>query len=71
MAACGLEASRRDSMRDSEDEKNFDDNVVKVMAQFAAEMMEILDKLNARSFYKSKKPYRYAFVVHETVWYTQ
>ncbi|XP_076169585.1 adenylyl cyclase X D isoform X2 [Ptiloglossa arizonensis] len=58
MAACGLEASRRDSMRDSEDEKNFDDNVVKVMAQFAAEMMEILDKLNARSFYKSKKPYR-------------
>lgn len=58
MAACGLEASRRDSMRsNSESDKNCSVNVVKVMAQFAAEMMEVLDKLKARSFYTSK-PYR-------------
>lgn len=59
MAACGLEASRRDSMRSTtESEDSFGDNVVKVMAQFAAEMIAVLDKLNARSFYTSK-PYRY------------
>ncbi|CAL7940010.1 unnamed protein product [Xylocopa violacea] len=57
MAACGLEASRRDSMRSSETEDNSNDNVVKVMAHFAAEMMAVLDKLKARSFYTSK-PYK-------------
>ncbi|XP_054012879.1 adenylate cyclase type 2-like isoform X2 [Hylaeus anthracinus] len=57
MAACGLEASRRDSMHSMESEEDFNDNIVKVMAQFAAEMLEVLDKLNARSFYSSK-PYR-------------
>lgn len=62
MAACGLEASRRDSMRSSTaSEESCNDNVVKVMAQFAAEMMAVLDKLNARSF-SASKPYRYASV---------
>ncbi|XP_076248557.1 adenylyl cyclase X D [Calliopsis andreniformis] len=58
MAACGLEASRRDSMRSSTaSEENYNDNVVKVMAQFAAEMMAVLDKLNERCFC-TLKPYR-------------
>ena len=58
MAACGLEASRRDSMRsNTESEENFSDNVVRVMAQFAAEMMAVLDKLNTRCFCTSK-PHR-------------
>nr|XP_033340223.1 adenylyl cyclase X E-like isoform X1 [Megalopta genalis] len=57
MAACGLQASRRDSMHSTESEDVFYDNVVKVMAQFAAEMIAVLDKLNARLFYMSK-PYR-------------
>ncbi|XP_012165512.2 adenylate cyclase type 2 isoform X1 [Bombus affinis] len=57
MAACGLEAGRRDSMRSTVSEENFNDNVVKVMAQFAAEMMAVLDKLKRKSFYTSK-PYR-------------
>lgn len=42
-------------------EESCNDNVVKVMAQFAAEMMAVLDKLNARSF-SASKPYRYASV---------
>lgn len=57
MAACGLEASRRDSMHSSESDEAFNDNVVKVMAQFAAEMMAVLDRLNARSF-ATTKPYK-------------
>ncbi|PBC32829.1 Adenylate cyclase type [Apis cerana cerana] len=57
MAACGLEASRRDSMRSPENEENISDNVVKVMAQFAVEMIAVLDKLKMRTFYTSK-PYR-------------
>ncbi|XP_046141836.1 adenylate cyclase type 7 isoform X2 [Osmia bicornis bicornis] len=57
MAACGLEATRRDSMRSSESEESFNDNVVKVMAQFAVEMMAVLSKLNGRSFYRTK-PYK-------------
>lgn len=61
MAACGLEAGRRDSMRSTVSEENFNDNVVKVMAQFAAEMMAVLDKLKRKSFYTSK-PYRYIFI---------
>lgn len=55
MAACGLEASRRDSMRSTESEENCDDNVVKVMAQFAVQMMAVLDRMNARSLTTSKK----------------
>ncbi|XP_011646135.1 adenylate cyclase type 2-like isoform X2 [Pogonomyrmex barbatus] len=54
MAACGLEASRRDSMRSTESDENCSDNVVKVMAQFAVQMMSVLDKMNARSFTMSK-----------------
>ncbi|XP_043784053.1 adenylyl cyclase X E-like isoform X2 [Apis laboriosa] len=57
MAACGLEASRRDSMRSPENKENISDNVVKVMAQFAVEMIAVLDKLKMRTFYTSK-PYR-------------
>nr|XP_034176067.1 adenylate cyclase type 2 isoform X2 [Osmia lignaria] len=57
MAACGLEATRRDSMRSSESEESFNENVVKVMAQFAVEMMAVLSKLNGRSFYRTK-PYK-------------
>ncbi|CAD1477097.1 unnamed protein product [Heterotrigona itama] len=56
MAACGLEAGRRDSMHSAESEGNFNDNVIKVMAQFAVEMMAVLDKLKRKSFYT--KPYR-------------
>ncbi|EZA60062.1 Adenylate cyclase type, partial [Ooceraea biroi] len=55
MAACGLEASRRDSMRSTESEETCD--VVKVMAQFAVQMMSVLDRMNARSFTTSK-PYK-------------
>ncbi|XP_032663466.1 adenylate cyclase type 2-like isoform X2 [Odontomachus brunneus] len=54
MAACGLEASRRDSMRSTESDGNRDDNVVKVMAQFAVQMMTVLDRINARSLSTSK-----------------
>nr|XP_012138136.1 PREDICTED: adenylate cyclase type 2-like isoform X2 [Megachile rotundata] len=57
MAACGLEASRRDSMRSTESEESCSENVVKVMAQFAVEMMGVLSKLNGRSFYRCK-PYK-------------
>ncbi|KZC04796.1 Adenylate cyclase type 2, partial [Dufourea novaeangliae] len=57
MAACGLEASRRDSMHSAESDENFGDNVVKVMAQFAAEMIAVLDRLHNRPF-RTKKPYR-------------
>ncbi|KOC63427.1 Adenylate cyclase type 2 [Habropoda laboriosa] len=49
MAACGLDAIRRDSMRSTESDENYTDDVVKVMAKFAAEMMAVLDKLNAKS----------------------
>lgn len=66
MAACGLEANRRDSMRSSESEESFNDNVVKVMAQFAVEMMAVLSKLNGRSFYRTK-PYKcvlYLYGIH-------
>ncbi|XP_011860163.1 PREDICTED: adenylate cyclase type 2-like isoform X3 [Vollenhovia emeryi] len=54
MAACGLEANRRDSMHSTESDENCSDNVVKVMAQFAVQMMSVLDKMNARSFPTSK-----------------
>ncbi|XP_011152703.1 adenylate cyclase type 2 isoform X2 [Harpegnathos saltator] len=54
MAACGLEASRRDSMRSTESDGNHDDDVVKVMAQFAVQMMSVLDRINGRSLSKSK-----------------
>jgi len=57
MAACGLEASRRNSMHSAESDETCDDNVVKVMAQFAVQMMSVLDKMNARSFTTSK-PYK-------------
>lgn len=56
MAACGLEASRRDSMHSFESDENSSDNVVKVMAEFAAQMMTVLDRINAESV--SSKPYR-------------
>ncbi|CAK9829019.1 Adenylyl cyclase X E [Anthophora retusa] len=49
MAACGLDAIRRDSMRSTGSDENYTDDVVKVMAKFAAEMMAVLDKLNAKS----------------------
>lgn len=50
MAACGLDAHRRDSMHSTEsDEGDCSDNVVKVMAQFAVQMMSVLDRMNARS----------------------
>lgn len=68
MAACGLEASRRDSMRSPENDENISDNVVKVMAQFAVEMIAVLDKLKMRTFYTSK-PYRYIFTLHELLSY--
>lgn len=54
MAACGLEAIRRDSMHSTESDESCSDNVVKVMAQFAVQMMSVLDKMNARSFTTSK-----------------
>ncbi|KAL0099732.1 hypothetical protein PUN28_019858 [Cardiocondyla obscurior] len=54
MAACGLEANRRDSMHSTESDENSSDNVVKVMAQFAVQMMSVLDRMNARSFTASK-----------------
>ncbi|XP_014467861.1 PREDICTED: adenylate cyclase type 2-like isoform X2 [Dinoponera quadriceps] len=54
MAACGLEASRRDSMRSTESDGYRDDDVVKVMAQFAVQMMAVLDRINARSLTSSK-----------------
>ncbi|XP_018372265.1 PREDICTED: adenylate cyclase type 4-like isoform X5 [Trachymyrmex cornetzi] len=54
MAACGLEAHRRGSMHSTESDENCSDNVVKVMAQFAVQMMSVLDKMNARSFTTSK-----------------
>ncbi|KAG7189766.1 hypothetical protein KM043_017430 [Ampulex compressa] len=57
MAACGLEANRRDSMRSTESDDILGDDVVKVMAQFAAHMMSVLDRMNARSSFTSK-PYR-------------
>ncbi|XP_020296532.1 adenylate cyclase type 2-like isoform X2 [Pseudomyrmex gracilis] len=57
MAACGLEASRRNSMHSTESDENYNDNVVKVMAQFAVQMMSVLDRMNARSFTTSK-PYK-------------
>lgn len=55
MAACGLEAHRRDSMRNEESDT---DQVVKVMAEFAAEMIAVLDRLNVESF-PNTKPYKY------------
>lgn len=54
MAACGLEASRRDSMRSTESDGRRDDDVVKVMAQFAVQMMAVLDRINAKSLTTSK-----------------
>ncbi|XP_070150500.1 adenylyl cyclase X E [Polyergus mexicanus] len=57
MAACGLEASRRNSMHSTESEEDSNDNVVKVMAQFAVQMMSVLDKMIARSF-TTLKPYK-------------
>ncbi|XP_057341311.1 adenylate cyclase type 2-like isoform X2 [Microplitis mediator] len=56
MAACGLEAQRRDSM-ESNNEYG-DTYVVKVMAEFAVRMLEILDRLNSNTFSKSTKPYK-------------
>lgn len=55
MAACGLEASRRDSIRSLDSDVSYDDNVVKVMAQFAVQMMVVLDKMNAKSFTTKKQ----------------
>ncbi|KAK0177619.1 hypothetical protein PV328_001654 [Microctonus aethiopoides] len=55
MAACGLEAQRRDSMESIEGKE---DHVVKVMAQFATRMLEILDRLNADTFPNLAKPYK-------------
>ncbi|XP_066592122.1 adenylyl cyclase X E-like isoform X2 [Prorops nasuta] len=57
MAACGLEANRRDSMHSNESDESFGDNVVKVMAQFAAQMMAVLDRMSAESF-STPKPYK-------------
>lgn len=57
MAACGLEAGRRDSTHSNESDETRSDNVVKVMAQFAVQMMSVLDKMNARAFTRSK-PYK-------------
>lgn len=54
MAACGLEAHRRGSMHSTESDESCSDNVVKVMAQFAVQMMSVLDRMNARSFTTSK-----------------
>lgn len=61
MAACGLEASRRDSIYStgstgSEDDTQGHYDVVKLMAQFAAQMMIVLDKMNADAF-SYNKPY--------------
>nr|XP_050867193.1 adenylate cyclase type 2-like isoform X2 [Vespula vulgaris] len=56
MAACGLEANRRDSMHSLESDENSSNNVVKVMAEFAAQMMVVLDRINAESV--SSKPYK-------------
>ena len=56
MAACGLDAHHsRDSMRSMDDD---DDHVVKVMAEFAAEMMQVIDRLNVEAF-PNTKPYKY------------
>ncbi|XP_015124088.1 adenylyl cyclase X E isoform X2 [Diachasma alloeum] len=55
MAACGLEARRRDSL-ENEDQYH-DEHVVKVMAQFAVRMLGILDRLNAETF-PNCKPYK-------------
>ncbi|XP_043285821.1 adenylate cyclase type 2-like isoform X2 [Venturia canescens] len=54
MAACGLEAHRRDSMRNEEKDE---DHVVKVMAEFASQMMSVLDRLNIEAF-PNTKPYK-------------
>ncbi|XP_051172100.1 adenylate cyclase type 2-like isoform X3 [Leptopilina boulardi] len=64
MAACGLEASRRDSIYStgstgstgSNDDTQGHYDVVKLMAQFAAQMIIVLDKMNAESF-TYNKPY--------------
>ncbi|XP_035736454.1 adenylate cyclase type 2-like isoform X3 [Vespa mandarinia] len=56
MAACGLESNRRDSMHSLESDESSSDNVVKVMAEFAAQMMVVLDRINSESV--SSKPYR-------------
>ncbi|XP_033224247.1 adenylate cyclase type 2 [Belonocnema kinseyi] len=56
MAACGLEATRRDSMHSSVSEYDTQDDVVKVMAQFAVQMMAVLDKMNTE-FFPTTKPY--------------
>lgn len=61
MAACGLEANRRDSMHSLESDENSSNNVVKVMAEFAAQMMVVLDRINAESV--SSKPYKYVIIV--------
>ncbi|XP_074115513.1 adenylyl cyclase X D isoform X2 [Cotesia typhae] len=58
MAACGLEARRRDSIESSGDDEHGDNYVVKVMAEFAVRMMEVLDRLNSNTFCKSLKPYK-------------
>lgn len=58
MAACGLEARRRDSIESSGDDEHGDNYVVKVMAEFAVRMMEVLDRLNSNIFCKSLKPYK-------------
>ncbi|XP_044014942.1 adenylate cyclase type 2-like isoform X3 [Aphidius gifuensis] len=55
MAACGLEARRRDSL---ESDDGSQEHVVKIMAEFAARMMEVLDRLNADIFPNCVKPYK-------------
>ncbi|XP_012279415.1 adenylate cyclase type 2 isoform X2 [Orussus abietinus] len=54
MAACGLEATRRDSVHSMESDDNNEDHVVKIMARFAAQMMSVLDRLNVESFSRYK-----------------
>ncbi|XP_024936436.1 adenylate cyclase type 2 isoform X2 [Cephus cinctus] len=54
MAACGLDASRRDSAHSSETSSNTDEHVVKVMADFAVHMMAVLDKM----YLPTDRPYK-------------
>lgn len=55
MAACGLEAQRHDSINNNH---HTNDHVVKVMAQFAVRMMQVLERLNAETFPNCVEPYK-------------
>ena len=67
MAACGLESYRRDSTHIFEYE-DYDhqpeENVVKIMAEFAAQMIAVLDKMTTESF-PTCKPYKYVTMSHQ------